>query len=42
MFSEEVAVGYTIQNNDKTNTTSVFAYNRHVGYTIQNNDKTNR
>ena len=34
-------VGYTIQNNDKTNELWEIHINRLVGYTIQNNDKTN-
>ena len=35
-------VGYTIQNNDKTNHFHFDNITRAVGYTIQNNDKTNR
>ena len=34
-------VGYTIQNNDKTNLCSPECTGYPVGYTIQNNDKTN-
>ena len=34
-------VGYTIQNNDKTNILCYSESYRVVGYTIQNNDKTN-
>ena len=34
-------VGYTIQNNDKTNYLLLILTNGYVGYTIQNNDKTN-
>ena len=35
-------VGYTIQNNDKTNEEWGKVTLSPVGYTIQNNDKTNR
>ena len=35
-------VGYTIQNNDKTNLNQVYIIYQTVGYTIQNNDKTNK
>ena len=38
---ESKSVGYTIQNNDKTNLSPISFLQFSVGYTIQNNDKTN-
>ena len=35
-------VGYTIQNNNKTNAVRTVRFALRVGYTIQNNNKTNR
>lgn len=40
-MSKQYIVGYTIQNNDKTNNFATILYVYAVGYTIQNNNKTN-
>ena len=40
-MSKQYIVGYTIQNNDKTNDNTNTSIYDNVGYTIQNNDKTN-
>ena len=41
MIVNHLIVGYTIQNNNKTNCASEGYTLTFVGYTIQNNDKTN-
>ena len=41
IIADDFIVGYTIQNNDKTNDAVLGRAVPDVGYTIQNNDKTN-
>ena len=41
IIADDFIVGYTIQNNDKTNQCALCNFVLQVGYTIQNNDKTN-